>query len=114
MTELYILEWREHQPSAAQVTSWLGERGFVVDDTPKVYPNGTLSVLCEPDPTEVWQDFTASPQTPADMMAQHVREVVSARAELLAIPEHERNATQRALLAIIELVMYGFGVSSHG
>jgi hypothetical protein len=113
VTELYLLEWKDQQPTAAQVMSWLAQQGFVIDGTPKVYPNGTIMVECEPDPTNRWQDFTASPQTPADTMAHHVSEVVRARAELLAIPEPERNATQRALLAIIELVMYGFGVG-HG
>lgn len=113
--ELYLLDWQDtaygQQPEPSEVMGWLTQLGYIVEGRPKVYANGTVQLSCYPDPRHQWPDFEPVPQSPEQALAQHVHTVTMVRQRLLAIPESQRSETDEALLAIIGLLLYGFGVN---
>lgn len=111
-TELYLLLWSGQQPSPSKVKQLLGQRGYIIDGTPMVYANGTLAVEAEPDPTAAWAELWPEPPAPpADPLSDHIKTLAAARKELEAVPDNERSESQRVTLALIVLLMAGYGVA---
>ena len=113
-TELYLLDWQEtahgKQPTADEVLEWATANGLYVDGMPKVYADGTVQIECLHSPESLWPAFAPMPQTSHNVLAGHVRATVAIRAELRAIPEYQRSPVERGLLAVIALLMHGYGV----
>lgn len=108
--ELYVLDWQDtayaKQPTADEVYQWAIASGLVIEGMPKVYANGTVQMTCEPSPLELWPSFTPVPQTRELKLQSAVQAVLQARKELRV-----SNGTQeRALLAVIDLLLVGYGV----
>jgi glucose/arabinose dehydrogenase len=112
--ELYRLDWAEtrygKQPTAVEVTNWLSQQGVEVTETPKVYPNGTVLLWALANPLEVWSDFEPLREALEDKLGAIVSQLTKARGDLLDIPEHKQTAQDRAILATIALVLYGYGI----
>ena len=113
--ELYLLDWQEtkhaKQPKPAEVAIWLERHGITTAGTPKVYANGTVQFEADKDPTALWPEFEPVVIAVEDMLGVHVKELLSAKAEVLRIPEARRNATERLLLAVTALLLYGYGIT---
>lgn len=118
MTNVYLFDWHEthhgQQPKPEEVDTWLKAQGVTTIGRTKVYANGTVQVEVdegEVDVEAIWPDFSPMASTPTDRLSAHIRELMLARAELLAIPENRRNATDRLLLANTALLLFGYGVT---
>jgi hypothetical protein len=110
--ELYLLPWADKQPRPAKVSELLTMRGYVIEGTPVVYANGTLAVEAEPDPTEAWAELWPEAEAPpANPLSDHIKTLAEARKQLEVTPEHELSESQRVTLALIVLLMAGYGVA---
>jgi hypothetical protein len=113
MADMYLVDWQEtaygQRPEPRAVMAWLKANGFTVEGMPKVYANGTVSIMCQPNPVELWHTFEPVAETVEDKLSAHIASLLEARAELLAIPEHKRSPADRALLATMALLMFGVG-----
>lgn len=116
-TELYLLDWQEtaygKQPQPDDVLSWALAQGLIVDGVPRVYANGTVQIECEPSPESLWPSFTPIPQTREMVLEGHVRALLDARAELMALPPAKVGPLERGLLATMALLLVGYGVEVH-
>jgi hypothetical protein len=117
MAETYILDWQNtaygKQPKPQEVDAWLKERGYEPVGAPKVYPNGTVQVevVSYEGLTAAWPEFQPPALTPTDVLGSHIRELLIARQDVMAIHENRRTPQERLLLAVTALVLYGYGVS---
>lgn len=114
MAELVILDWRDtfkgERPTPQQVKLWLVNHGYQTETMPRVHGNGQVAV--EVDTTnqleELWQSFTPPVLTVDDQLAGHISAIMRSREELQAVKS--KTSEQAALLAIIDLLAYGYGV----
>lgn len=115
MAEVYLLDWQEtkhgKQPKPGEVDAWLTSRGISTVGLTKVYANGTVQLAADQSPEAIWPEFEPIPMTLDDRLSVHIKELLAARADVLSIPEHRRNATERLLLANTALLLFGYGVT---
>lgn len=115
MAEVYLLDWQEtkhgKQPKPAEVDAWLNDHGITTVGLTKVYANGTVQLAADQSPEAIWPDFEPVPMTLDDKLGAHIKELLAARADVMSIPEHRRNAPERLLLANTALLLFGYGVS---
>lgn len=116
---IVILDWRQtayaQKPSSGEVWRWLKAQGFHPMDTPRVYANGQVQVeLAETDvsPEAIWASFMPVSLTVDDQLAAHIAELVASY-KLLSAVSHP-TPEQRALLATMALLAYGYGVALSG
>ncbi len=116
MAELYVLNWQDTayglKPTAEDVTWWLEHEGYQSVSVPKVYSDGSVQIELEDGHgiTARWPDFTPVIQTVEDKLSGHVKALLEARADVLQTPEARRTATEKLLLAVTALVLYGYGI----
>jgi hypothetical protein len=114
MPELVLLDWREtlhkERPTPQQVKLWLTQHGYQPTETPRVHANGQVAVEVEDanQLEELWQSFTPPSLSYEDKLAGHITAMMAAREDLLAVPR--KTLEQEALLAVINLLAYGYGV----
>jgi hypothetical protein len=119
--ELFVLDWRDTKygkmPTAGELWRWAAEQGYTLSDTPKAYRNGSVHLLIEGNYSGLhtkWVDFEPPVLTIEDKLSGHIKALLTEREALLAIPAGKRTPTERALLATMALLMYGYGVEDAG
>lgn len=114
MSNTFILRWSDtkhgKQPKPQEVELWLTLNGFEPTATPKVYANGDVQLSCKGDPEAAWANFMPPLLTIEDKLSGYVKALVAERAVILARPEGSRTSIERGMLAIMGLVLYGYGI----
>lgn len=109
--DLYSLRWDgDTQPKPAAVAAVLTAQGFTLDGAPKVYANGDILVHCLPSPEGKQFDWAVPPAPLEDRLAVHVKAILTAKALLERTPEHKRSPAEQGTLAIIALLLFGYGI----